>query len=939
MKIGRIDVSLEHRSVSADGQLIRLGSRAFDILELLIDARGKLVTRDTIRRTVWPDTIVEENNIQVHVSSLRKAFGDDRGLIETVPGRGYRLNGVEPPFADHHTRCANSLERQTRLFGRLTCIDRVIAASHRSPLVTLTGPGGIGKTRLAFEAAKTLATSAGGSTLVISFASLVDGCFLQDVVAASLGVKRLDKDCLNSRVSAIPGDHGLVIVLDNCEHLIDAAAAVCEQLIEACPNARLIATSREPLCITRESVYIVPALDCPNSGDTCDQLLASPAVQMFLTHAGVQCSGSVLQTARLALVATICRKLGGVPLALEIAAARTRSVGIECIASELGDRFQVLSGTLRTAVPRQRSLTATLDWSYKLLSTTEQATLRRIGVFSSHFSPDAAQEVADGFPLTAATVKEALAGLVSKSLLTLTWGAPPHAYSLPETTRAYACSKLADAEETGGAFTRHASFLTRHFESQIQRWQVVSSDGWLEELRLEVDNVRSTLDWCLSKGGDLTSGVKLAATVLPYFFDLSLIDECRRRTSLILRRMNEANLRDPSSRMRLLAAFAASRAYTLGPSGETRSAWSEVLTLAVKSGCREFEAHALKGLWESSQFGGEGRRALYFARRLLSLSDQQGNWPQRLLAERMVGVALHFHGDQQEARQHLERMLTFYDHSQHQWKTFGCRVDHGVAMQATLARIYWLQGDTNQARLIAERALHSAQISGHALTIGYVLVEALLPLQIFLCDAHAARESLISLRLISQRFASTLWENYACCCDLYIRSLTDESRELIALYRSALDEMAAAGLGSHACMFQGKLASMLRSCGMLAEALGSITATLQQANSVCNFWFVGELKRIEGEIQLELGRPDLAFASFESALALTRQQGAHGLEARILSSLAHAKASAGCMESTQVVVAHARDPLASSGVNAKNEAVAMPGLLRNTYLCVGAPSG
>lgn len=898
MQIGRVEISLDRRELLVDGKSQVLGSRAFDILELLVAAHGQVVSRDEIFRRVWPNTVVEQNNIQVHISALRKALGESRDLIDTVPGRGYRLlrpdsGSAEPDALPAERRLEMpaaferiSSSRTSPLFGREQAVTEVIEALGTSPLVSLVGPGGIGKTRLAFEAASTLVASSRIVVRVISLASLVDSRFLTDVVASSLGVKPPGGDCSIVRIAAMLSDQNLLIVLDNCEHLVRDAAIVCEALIHARPGIRIIATSREPLRVAGEFVYFVPTLAVPKPDDAGETILESPAVQLFLSRAGGHQFNPPLDENTLSLVGTICRRLDGIPLALELAAARAASLGVAVLAVELNDRFRILTGGFRTAPLRQQTLKATLDWSYQLLGSVEQRVLRRLGAFIGDFSLDAAMAVAGDSVLSRDVLKDAVAGLTARSLILTSADAPYKHYRLLETTRVYACQKLDESGEGGLVFSQHARYFLDVFDGLLERRSESGSASWVESVQFALDNARSALDWCFASRDSLSLGISLAAAVIPCLYDVSSINECRQRSSQVLRLMDELNLTNEVARMRLLAAFAASRSHTLGPLGETHAAWSDVLALAVKAGNRDFEARALIGLWNSAQFGGEGRRALYFARRFMSVAGQQGSETLSVLAKRVVGVSLHFHGNQTSARMYLQQMLSQYDHDRHQWRTIGFRVDHRVAAQATYARVLWLQGHIEDAKAVAHSALEAARESGHELVLCYVLTEAVVPLNLFLNEREEAQANLAVLHGICVRHDLSVWSASSHCLELHFASQTNVSTSLIAQFRHAINDLQALGFGCHVSFHTAQLAATLGRAGLPDEARELLQAAMTRCENKHDLWYFSELQRIQGEFQRIAGQIQEATATFEAALARARDQGAKALELRIVVSLA-----------------------------------------------------
>ncbi|MFP3562786.1 ATP-binding protein [Paraburkholderia sp. SIMBA_030] len=476
IKIGRVTVSLEMREVYLDDRLLQVGSRAFDILELLILARGKTVTKDEILRRVWPNSVVEENNIHVQLSALRKILGADRHAICTISGQGYRLTvpaegsaRVGLPEAIHGgqagvARLSGLPVCHAPLIGRDGALAEITRALNGTPIVTLLGPGGIGKTQLGIAVARSIAAASDMEVCFVTLAGVENTQGVVSTIAGALGVGRADDDvALQSLVATLRG-RKLLVMLDNCEHVIDAAATVCELLVQTSADLRILATSREPLRTRDEKFYWVAPLDIPDAGANSQAILACSSVRMFLAQMRAFNADVDTEPGSLDMVAAICRRLDGVPLALELAAARAAVFGIRKTVSGLDDRFHFLTGGRRTASPRQQTLEATLDWSYQLLSATERIVLHRLGIFPARFSLEAACAVAACERLSHNEVTEAVVGLASKCVVMTTLDSKTKEYFLLETTREYALRKLYESDEADEVLARSAAYLAWFYE-------------------------------------------------------------------------------------------------------------------------------------------------------------------------------------------------------------------------------------------------------------------------------------------------------------------------------------------------------------------------------------------------------------------------------------------------------------------------------------------
>lgn len=587
IRIGTLHVFLDRREIRSNGKLLRIGSRAFEILELLIRANGALVSKDEIMQRVWPHTVVEENNLQVHIAALRKALADDRNLIVTVPGRGYRLVGgradVAPPVRAVTSRLTAA---PTALVGREQTVAEVLAALDTARVVTLVGAGGIGKTRLALEAAMRAEARFPDGAAFVSLATVAAPQFVPDALAAAFGIAQPAGSLTLEAVLASVANRRMLLVLDNCEHLLDAAARIASALTESDAGLRVLATSREALRIQGERLCPIPPLEVPREGADDAETLGASAVQLFSARVQAADPRFPLDERSVSLMASVCRRLDGLPLAIELAAARAAVLGIDVLAAHLDDHFRLLTGGFRTALPRHQTLQAMYDWSYRLLGDAERLLLRWLGVFRGTFSIDAVREIVGATRLADADLLDTIAGLVSKSLLSLesAHGAPR--YRLLTTTRAYALQQLENNGECAAAARAHANYFHALF-----RLAPVDDGGTLGESRLDVirrelGNLRAALDWAFSPNGDAEIGIALAAVAVPCLFDLSLVDECRERARAALdsmRDMDETRTRD-DARVRLLAAYAAALAHTAGSTQVADDAWSVVHALGLDTG-------------------------------------------------------------------------------------------------------------------------------------------------------------------------------------------------------------------------------------------------------------------------------------------------------------------------------------------------------------------
>ncbi|MEM5343060.1 winged helix-turn-helix domain-containing protein [Paraburkholderia azotifigens] len=905
IRIGQLEVSLDHREVRHDGRKVPVGSRAFDILALLIAADGDLVSKEEIMRGVWPTTVVEKNNLQVHISALRRAFGDERERIATVPGRGYRLilqadagpvfdAASEPPAASANVSFGSDPARPARqplparvpeLIGRQDALDGAKGALRAHRTVTLVGTGGIGKTRLAVEVAHAVQQDFADGVVFVPLAAVYDAQSALDALAFAMGSRLSASRTALAQIAAEWREREALVVLDNCEQVLEIVAAMAEALTGAGSRMRVLATSREALRVRDEIVYQLPPLSVPTANDPGADVLRTAAVRFFLARAQADGAQFPLDETSLLLTGEVCRRLDGIPLALELAASRAAVLGIGLLAEHLDDRFRILTGGRRTALPRHQTLKATLDWSYRLLSRDEQKLLRWLGTFVNGFTLDAACAMAARAGLSRMEALDAVSGLVSRSLLTTDFEGSSYRYRLLETTRAYALQQLDDNGERTPAAGAHATLFLELLETAQKRWAERPVVEWLTEFTRELGNVRTALDWTLGERSDHATGIALAAVTVPYLYDLSLVDECCSRARAALRIMpkqepDDAGV-DVETRLRLVSALAAALVYAEGPLAETREAWTLVLNDAVRAGHADYASRARWGVWNWHQYGGRARDALMLARRFGDLARSSGHPTLSVLADRVEGIALHYTGDQCRARELLERMIAAYEAKPlSRWHTTGFRVDHGIVARATLARVLWVQGQRSEAYDLAARCFDSAVEYDHEIVTCYVLVEALVPIALLNHDRAAARHGIDVLHELSTRFGFTIWSACCACYEAWLMTLMETGAAAVERLAASIAALRATGFLAQLSPLLGQLAVAMTNESRGDDALDAIEQALRHADDNGERWYYAELCRIKGGVLRALGRHDEAQRWLAASLECEQRNGAERTAAR-----------------------------------------------------------
>ena len=522
-RVGRLKVRPAQRRVLLEGQAVPLGGRAFDLLMVLIARRDRVVDKDELLHLVWPGVVVEENNLTVQVSALRKVFG--AAAITTAAGHGYQftaplLAGDEPVSGvavAPHLPSHNLPAQRSSFIGRGVQIAAVrqLLDSHR--LVTLTGIGGTGKTRLALQVAAQLLPRFADGVYFAELAPLSDAQFVAQAIASACKVMAGDSSAGSLRtlthrlVAALEPRHCLLVV-DNCEHLLDACAELIDALLTHCEHLVILATSREALALEGEQVLFVPPLGLPpmregdsgattatgDAGEVSDASEpVSEAMQLYAERARAVSASFRLDSSSRPAVAEICRRLDGIPLAIEFAAARAAHLAPAEVAGRLDDRLRLLGGG-RRRLPHQQTLAATLEWSHGLLAEPEQIVFRRLAVFNGGFTLSAAESVCQGGGVTRAEVLDRLASLVAKSLVVPgNDGRGETRYRLLETLRLYAAEKLTAAGEAEAWRARHRDVWLAWLEAMPMEGLTVDLDT-IARVDREIDHLHAAAGACLA---------------------------------------------------------------------------------------------------------------------------------------------------------------------------------------------------------------------------------------------------------------------------------------------------------------------------------------------------------------------------------------------------------------------------------------------------------
>ncbi|HJZ22710.1 MAG TPA: transcriptional regulator, partial [Bradyrhizobium sp.] len=655
-------------------------------------------------------------------------------LIRTVAGRGYQFTGniqVMSPDLDKlvaevlpavRTERVQTLPpRPERMVGRDDTVRALVEQLRTWRFVSIVGPGGVGKTTVAVSAAHMLLDEFHGAVFFVDLAALTDPQLAPTAVASALGFMVQTRDPVVGLLAFI-GNKKILLVLDNCEHVIAVAAALAERVVSQTPRAHILATSREALRVEGEHVHLLHSLDCPPDDPdlTAAEALRYPAVQLFMERAAASGHGAALSDSDAPIVALSCRRLDGIALAIELAASRVGSLGIRGVAELLDNRFSLLWRGRRT-LPRHETLNAMLDWSYDLLSEREKVVLCRLSVFVGDFTLQAASSVASETDVDDGEVIDAVASLVAKSLISATGINESLHHRLLDTTRAYAAAKLAARGQADGVARRHAIFHSRFLEHD-EIIQSLFGEHDLSGYASHIGNVRAALGWALSERGDIAVGIELATWAAPLFIGLSLLEECRDWCERALAALDDSS-RGSRQEMILQEALAMSSIYTRGHSDQVRAAIERGLALAEAFADPGRQLRLLAGLNLFLGRLGDIRGALAVAERAGVIARAAKHPAGIVWANFWLGNANHFLGNQATAQIHLERGMALQaDLGAFNVNFFG--FDQSIRELVILARVSWLRGFPDQALRIVQRAIDEAASRDQPVPICLSLIHA-----------------------------------------------------------------------------------------------------------------------------------------------------------------------------------------------------------------------
>ncbi len=884
---GPYTLNFQERSLSKREEIVPLGARALDILINLVVRAGEVVNRHDLIDLVWRDVVVEEANLRAQLTTLRRALSDGEDgnrYILNIPGQGYSFvcpvsRSQSPPPKPSVQNRLPSIQRLPapidNVIGRECTILKLVEMLQSNRFVSVVGAGGLGKTTVALAVADRLQrTNADEQVFFVDLGSVSHEDDALIAIASVLGCPIKGEFSDAAILSFLAGKEAL-IVLDSCEHVIEAAARISGSIFVEAPGVRLLATTREPLRSQGEVVHILSPLDVPpNEPISATEAMKFSAVQLFMERAEASGHEGELRDGDVPHVTAICRHLDGLALAIELAASRVGAFGIQGTAELLSDGGELQFRGRRSALPRHQTLHAMLDWSVNLLSTREQLLLMKLSVFAGPFTLEAASNVIGDAADTLGSVGFLINSMVEKSLIFVVPAKGLVYYRLLDTTRAYATSKLSQQGLAQDISRRHAAYFGELLKAASEN--NLMADARAATLFLpHLANVRKALVWCFSDEAENDTGaVELVADAAPVLMQLSHFGECQRWCGRALSIL-PVGMAGTFLQLRLLEAQARSALYSFGNRDETKALIDSALSLAEQLGDARRQLNLLTELNFFYARRANIQDSLAVARRIADIAKRVGAVHEQVAAEFMLAIGCHHAGDQAAALQHCQTGFSIAEDA--------APIHLDLMSEARgsfmLARSLWLAGYPDKAlRLARERVAMMNQYTHH---ISYC-VGLTYAIPVFSwCGcfeeaeecianlmAHAHKNSLADFGLLGRAFKGQLLVE------------TGNYSDGVALLRGSLDALRAQEYYIITSMISCFLAKGLSNLGEHRGAEEIIVDAIRNAYALGERMTLPDLLRTHGQILLNGPEPDSerAEAQFFASMTEAREQSAIGWE-------------------------------------------------------------
>jgi predicted ATPase/DNA-binding winged helix-turn-helix (wHTH) protein len=899
VSFGTFQLDTTRLQLSEGGHRLDVGARACALLLVLLQRKGEIVSSRELLEAAWPGVTVDEVNVRVHVTALRKALRDGKQgpkYIHTIPRRGYSFVGEaapaqSEPSADFPPELSGPPQPLASLVGRAQTVEQLDADLSNRRIVTVVGPGGIGKTSVALAVAAVHARNRNDASVFVDLATATSGAHVAERVFAALALRGAPEDLVSYIVRALR-ERTLLLVLDNCDQVIDAVARLVNEVARGAPNVRILATSREALRAHGEHVHALGPLETPSSSGalTAQSILEYSAARLFVEAARAHADGFRIDDYNAALIGDICTRLDGIPLALELAAATTDFLTVRELAERLDDRFAVLTRGYRTAPPRHRTMLDALEWGHSLLSPSAAVTMRRLGVFPSHFGLKDAVAVAADASLPADQVLDGVAELQSKSLLAADISGDTAEFRFLETVRAFATAKLGDANERDAVHRRHAM---RTLETLWGlRQDKVPPEERAGNSRRVIDDLSTAHSWAASPQGDRRIALDLLSQSSAIWRMLNLDTEFITRARETLAGLPEETPDSLGHEMNVQIALSFALNATQGRPDAPSAAFQRLcvgsatraVELSERIGNQTDQIRALWALIGATIDSGHNHALINHVAALERLAASLPAGP--VLDQSTYLRSLAYHSVGQLARS--ARVIGLEGDGYPKSPSVHVAIDRSLGGRSLIARTLWLRGDMAAARDLRDEGMAKPLDRMDPSDVVFFLTSCGVSFPLWDRDVVAAE---VVIERLEQIAVATGRPGYA---------------SFAPILRAACTRLQESG-GSYA---SGQI-DWSPATALLGDAMTCIHCSFHQAADLERIriepsWAAAEHLRSAGEHALFRGGPNAqesAEACFSKAAGVAAEQGALFWELRAAVSLARLYRSQGREDAARKAVA------------------------------------
>jgi predicted ATPase/DNA-binding winged helix-turn-helix (wHTH) protein len=875
-----------------DDQPVKLGGRSFELLHVLAHRSGQLISKEELITAAWPDTYVHESNLKVNMSHLRRALGDIQSqpiYVATIAGRGYRF--VAPvqlsTCADGGIPAKSSelsgLPPWRDIVGREREIAAIQDELRASQHVTVVGTGGIGKTTVALAAARAFEPNCPDGICFVDLSTVDDPALVPAALAAALGIRGNPGDTLAAVIDYLR-PRRVLVVLDNCEHVLPAAAMFANRFAADNLDSKLLATSREPLDTSVERVVWLDPLACAGTGAvlTARDAVRFPAVDLFARRA-LEWAGYQLVDADCEAIAQVCRAVDGLPLAIELAAANTERHAPSDLLAMLDKHLSFRGRNAEGAPPRHETLQATIDWSFRLLSPSEAAIFRLVSVFADAFELDDVAAIAVAADLKPAHVITGLGGLVAKSLVTAQVNGAGLSYRLLDSTRRYAIARRQESPIDAPALRCHARRMLAFFKQAEDECDWRHTRHWSGRYRGRLADLRAALSWAF-EGNDPALGIELTVAAIPLWSEISLLSEAQQWVALALK-MADTFPCDDLLKTKLACSRGWGLFYGRKLGSENEDIWLSAIAHAERAGNFDYHMRGLLGLsFYLLQIGQIGK-AIERLEELSDLSQRHRGWPGAPDGDRALAWAKAHAGDLTTGWRVLARQAEIYARPDKRTRVVELDIDRYISTRFYLPIVAWLTGKVGYAATIAQEAVEAAAEVGHLVSQSNALALAALPVALYNGDLGALEHYTAQLQSVLEREHIARWTPAHKYFAAAIRDLNGDQSAVCDM-RDSIDELIECRYLMRIGMYLGNLADALLRRGQLDDARDAISMALKYQAQQQERWCRPELQRIKASILHRGGHRNAAVCLLREARDEARAIGAVSFELRVANDLA-----------------------------------------------------